>query len=144
MRHILIRVSREAYPDEVATAEKRATMIAEEAKSGSDFALLAREYSEAHNKANGGDLGFITENQLEPEFSRVAFALKTGEVSEPVRTKFGFHVIKVDERRKGASKDVLAQKAQFKEALLEEKRNAALQGALARLRRDAKIILYVK
>lgn len=144
VRHILIRVGKEASAEDAAIAKKRAVMIAEEAKSGADFAQLAREYSETHNKVNGGDLGFITENQLEPEFSKAAFALKVGEVSEPVRTKFGFHLIKVEERRKGAAKDLLAQKAQFRDSLLEEKKDAALQSALTRLRRDAKIILYVK
>jgi peptidyl-prolyl cis-trans isomerase C len=67
---------------------------------GEDFAKVAGEVTEdPSGKGNGGDLGFFTKEQMVPEFSDIAFALKPGTISGPVKTQFGWHVIKVDELR---------------------------------------------
>jgi peptidyl-prolyl cis-trans isomerase C len=86
-RHIL--VATEAEAEEI---EKRL-------KNGEDFAKLANEVSQDTN-ANGGDLGFFTRGQMLKPFEDAAFALKVGEISKPVKTQFGWHIIKVEERRK--------------------------------------------
>ena len=65
-----------------------------------DFAELAKKRSEGSSSSDGGDLGFFKRGTMVPEFERVAFNLKTGEVSEPVRTQFGWHVLKLEEIRK--------------------------------------------
>jgi peptidyl-prolyl cis-trans isomerase SurA len=99
-RHILVAVDPKATPEQVEAARKKALEIMEEArKPGVDFSELAKKRSEGPSAADGGDLGFFRRGVMVPAFERVAFALKPGEVSEPVRTNFGWHVLKVEERR---------------------------------------------
>jgi peptidyl-prolyl cis-trans isomerase C len=98
-RHILFRADpndKEAQ----AAAEKKAQDVEAQLKKGADFAKLATELTEdPSGKADGGDLGFFTKEQMVPEFAEVAFELKPGEVSKPVKTQFGWHVIKLEETR---------------------------------------------
>ena len=100
--HILLRVGPEAKAEEAAAKQKAAEAIAGRVKKGEDFAKLAKELSEDPSaKDNGGDLDFFDKDQMVPEFAAVAFAMKKGDVSEPVRSQFGYHVIKVTDRREG-------------------------------------------
>ncbi len=99
-RHILVQLDPKATPEQVEAARKKALALAEEArKPGVDFAKLAKEKSEGSSREDGGDLGFFRRGVMVPAFERIAFNLKEGEVSEPVRTQFGWHVLKVEERR---------------------------------------------
>ncbi|HEX5744683.1 MAG TPA: peptidylprolyl isomerase [Archangium sp.] len=99
-RHILVQVDAKAAPEKVEAARQKALKLAEEArKPGVDFAELAKAKSEGPSASDGGDLGFFRRGVMVPAFERVAFTLKEGEVSEPVRTQFGWHVLKVEERR---------------------------------------------
>src|ERR1700716_4016519 len=86
-RHILVET------------EDEAKAVAEELKKGADFADLAKKKSKDPGAADGGDLGFFTKEQMVPEFSAVAFTLEPGKVSDPVKSQFGWHVIKVEEKR---------------------------------------------
>ncbi len=79
--------------------EEEAKAIKAELDKGADFAKLAKEKSKDPGAADGGDLGFFTKEQMVPEFSAVAFALEPGKVSDPVKSQFGWHIIKVDEVR---------------------------------------------
>jgi parvulin-like peptidyl-prolyl isomerase len=102
--HILLRVPPEAKPEEVVAKQKAAEAIAARVKKGEDFAKLAQELSEDPSaKQNSGDLDFFAKEQMVPEFSEVAFAMKKGEISEPVRSQFGYHIIKVTDRHDAAS-----------------------------------------
>lgn len=93
--HILIEIK--PSEDRQAGALKRAVALWERIQSGEDFAELARQYSEDPGSApGGGDLGFFARGGFVPEFEEKAFALKPGEVSEPVKTEFGYHIIRVD------------------------------------------------
>jgi peptidyl-prolyl cis-trans isomerase SurA len=101
VRHILIAVPRTASAADVDKARAKAVAVAQEARQpGTDFAALAKKRSEGSSSSDGGDLGFFKRGTMVPEFEKVAFALKTGEVSEPVRTQFGWHVLKLEEIRK--------------------------------------------
>ncbi|MBV5270876.1 MAG: peptidylprolyl isomerase [Afipia sp.] len=79
--------------------EEEAKAIKAELDKGADFAKLAKEKSKDPGAADGGDLGFFTKEQMVPEFSAVAFALEPGKISDPVKSQFGWHVIKVEEAR---------------------------------------------
>ncbi len=99
-RHILIRVDEKADLKTQSAALKKIQEVQAKVKKGEDFATLAKEYSEdPGSKENGGDLGFFSKDTMVPEFSKVAFALKTGKVSDVVKTSFGYHLIKVEEAK---------------------------------------------
>jgi peptidyl-prolyl cis-trans isomerase SurA len=118
-RHLLVSVSPKATPDQVEAARKKAVDLMQEAKRpGVDFATLAKKKSEGPSAADGGDLGFFRRGVMVPEFERAAFTLPLGGVSEPIRTKFGWHVIKVEERRALQAKSFEETKDQLRERLL--------------------------
>jgi peptidyl-prolyl cis-trans isomerase SurA len=104
-RHVLVQVQAKATPEQVEQARLKAVQLMAEAKKpGVDFAALAKAKSEGPSAADGGDLGFFKRGVMVAEFDRVAFGLPPGGISEPVRTKFGWHVIKVEERRSSPPK----------------------------------------
>jgi peptidyl-prolyl cis-trans isomerase C len=86
-RHILVE------------SEDEAKAIEDELKKGADFAELAKKKSKDPGASDGGDLGFFTKDQMVPEFSNVAFTLEPGKISDPVKSQFGWHIIKVEEKR---------------------------------------------
>jgi peptidyl-prolyl cis-trans isomerase C len=79
--------------------EQEANEIEAELKKGADFATLAKEKSKDPGAADGGDLGYFTKDQMVPEFSEAAFKLDKGQISDPVHTQFGWHIIKVEDKR---------------------------------------------
>ncbi|HZL41062.1 MAG TPA: peptidylprolyl isomerase [Pseudolabrys sp.] len=98
-RHILIRA---AAGDDKASkeAEDKIKAVIVRLKSGEDFEKVAKEVTEdPSGKTNGGDLGYFSKEQMVPEFSDTAFKLDKGQISEPVHTQFGWHVIKVEDKR---------------------------------------------
>jgi peptidyl-prolyl cis-trans isomerase C len=98
-RHILIKSGADATADAKATARAKAVSARKRAIAGEDFAGLAKELSEGPSAPQGGDLGFFSREQMVAPFSEAAFALEVGQISEIVETQFGFHVIKVEEKR---------------------------------------------
>jgi peptidyl-prolyl cis-trans isomerase C len=86
-RHILV------------ASEDEAKAIEDQLKKGADFAALAKEKSKDPGAADGGDLGYFTKDQMVPEFADAAFKLEKGQISDPVHTQFGWHVIKVEDKR---------------------------------------------
>lgn len=99
-RHILLRVSPDATPAQRDSIADQARDLRARAASGADFAKLAQEFSQDPGSARqGGDLGFFGRGQMVPQFDAAAFALGVGEVSDVVETPFGFHIIKVEEKK---------------------------------------------
>ncbi len=98
-RHIIFAAGEDADAGTVAAAGAKAEKARERALAGEDFAELAREVSEGPSASTGGDLGFFTREQMMPAFADAAFALEPGQISGVVRSPFGFHVIKVEEKR---------------------------------------------
>ena len=134
-RHILIRA---AAGDDKASkeAEDKIKAIIARLKKGEDFAKVASETTEdPSGKATGGDLGYFTKEQMVPEFADVAFKLDKGQISEPVHTQFGWHVIKVEDKRKKPAPSFDEVKPQI-EQYVTRKAQADL---VTKLRADAKI-----
>jgi peptidyl-prolyl cis-trans isomerase C len=97
--HIVILVDENASEEKKGEARKKAEKIRQEIINGKDFAVMAREVSEDGRAANGGELDYITRGFMPPEFDRAAFSLEKDELSEVVQTKFGFHIIKVVDKK---------------------------------------------
>ncbi|HPB32828.1 MAG TPA: peptidylprolyl isomerase, partial [Candidatus Sumerlaeota bacterium] len=98
--HILLSVKKEATDEEKGEIKKKITEIREKIVKGEDFAKLAADHSECPSgKREGGDLGWFGHDQMVPEFEKVAFALKVGELSDVVETEFGYHIIKLTEKK---------------------------------------------
>src|SRR3981081_3371490 len=115
--------------------EDGAQQIQEELKKGADFAELAKKKSKDPGASDGGDLGFFTKDQMVPEFSTVAFALEPGKISDPVRPQFGWHMIKVEEKRNRKAPEFEQVKAQI-ETYVTRKAQADY---VAKLRENAKV-----
>lgn len=115
--------------------EEEAKAIAEQIKGGADFATLAKEKSKDPGAAEGGDLGFFTKDQMVPEFADVAFKMYPGQVSNPVKTQFGWHIIKLEEKRTKPIPEFEKVKDQI-ETFLTRK---AQTEYVAKLRQNAKI-----
>jgi peptidyl-prolyl cis-trans isomerase C len=122
-RHILVET------------EDEAKAIEEELKKGADFAELAKKKSKDPGASDGGDLGFFTKDQMVPEFSAVAFALEPGKISDPVKSQFGWHIIKVEEKRNRKAPDFDQVKSQI-ETYVTRKAQADY---VAKLRETAKV-----
>ena len=95
-RHILMKVRPEAKPDDVAKAKNKAEGLLRRLRDGEDFAALAKKFSDDPNAADGGKLGAVARGELDPAFEKALFAMKAGEVKGPVKTPFGFHIIRLD------------------------------------------------
>jgi peptidyl-prolyl cis-trans isomerase C len=117
--------------------------ILKRVKAGEDFGKLAQENSDDGSKAQGGDLGFFPQGKMVPAFDKAAFSLKPGEVSDVVTTEFGYHIIKLVER-KGASMVAYEQvKPQIVEFLSNQRRQTRGQAFIEEAKKKAKIEVLV-
>ncbi len=102
VRQLLVQLPATPTPEQVEAARVKAAALAAEARTpGVDFVELAKKKSEGSSAAEGGDLGFFRRGVMVPDFERLAFTLPIGGISDPVRTKLGWHVLKVEEKRAG-------------------------------------------
>ncbi len=121
-RHILLKVPEGADEKAWKEAESKAKDIKKKLENGEDFAELAKKYSDDPGSKNkGGDLGFFTKGRMVPEFESAAFSLKPGELSDPVKTNFGYHIIEVQEKKAASTKTLAAVQAQIRQKLQGEK-----------------------
>jgi len=121
--HIVFRLDADTPPDKVAAVTAKAQDVYQRIKKGADFAEMAKEYSEDSSGQNGGDLGWFKPGELLDNLEKAAARLKVGEVSEPVRTKVGLHLIKVEAREGAAQQNLNELSDHIKEQLY----NAALE-----------------
>ncbi|MFP4108254.1 MAG: SurA N-terminal domain-containing protein [Desulfonatronovibrio sp.] len=120
-RHILISVDENASEEEAEQARQKITEIKAQLDKGKDFAELAREYSQGPSADQGGDLGTFGRGQMVPEFEEAAFAMEPGEISDPVRTQFGWHLIKIEEHIPARTKGLDEVRARIRMEVGEEK-----------------------
>jgi peptidyl-prolyl cis-trans isomerase C len=138
--HVLLRAQKDAPADQAKAAKAKAEEVDAKAKKGDDFAALAKEFSQDPGSAqNGGDLGFFSKGQMVPEFEKAAWGLKKGEVSDVVQTDYGFHVIKVTDRRAEGYAPIEEVRPQIKEYLTMQMTQQDLQKLAQTLRAAAKV-----
>ncbi|KYO65500.1 foldase protein PrsA [Thermovenabulum gondwanense] len=102
--------------------EKLANEISAKLKNGQDFAELAKQYSkDTASKESGGDLGFFSRGDMVKEFEDAAFSLKVGEISSPVKTQYGYHIIKVEEKKDAQEASFDKSKEKIKDILFNQK-----------------------
>jgi peptidyl-prolyl cis-trans isomerase C len=142
--HILIGVDQKATAEEKKAAREKIDKLRKELAGGADFAALAKGNSTCPSSQQGGDLGSFGKGQMVPAFEVAAFSLKPGEISEVVETQFGYHIIKLTEKK-------AVEKVEFKEArpriedyLKNQKVGAAVNDYLTEARKTAKIETLLK
>ena len=122
-RHILV------------ASEDDAKAVFEQLRKGADFAALAKEKSKDPSSSEGGDLGYFTRDRMVPEFADAAFKLQVGQISDPVKTEFGWHIIKLEDKRTRPIPDFDKVKDQLENMVARK----ALSEQVAKMRADAKI-----
>lgn len=139
--HILVDTRTMTTDAELSQAMEKIKKVKGEADAGKDFAELAKQYSDDHSsKENGGDVGsFRRKGQMDEPFAAAAFALKVGQVSDPVKTNYGYHIIKVTEIKKGTDVKFDDVKQNVKQDMLQEK----AQVLISQIRQKAKIDIKV-
>ena len=127
-RHILVRVPSESTDAEIEAASERAQDLLARIEAGEDFEVLAREHSEdTASRESGGDLGFFRRGQMVGEFEEAAFGTEPGDVAGPVRSAFGIHLIRVEDRQEAESRSLAEASEELAIELLRE--DAALNEA---------------
>jgi len=143
-RHILVAVDEKADEKTRQAAKAKADELLAQLKGGANFEDLAKKSSDCPSASQGGDLGFFGHGQMVPEFDSAAFALKPGELSGVVTTKFGYHIIKLEEIKDASLVPELEAAPKIREYLTSQKTGAAVEQRLKALRDKAKIEKMMK
>jgi peptidyl-prolyl cis-trans isomerase C len=142
--HILIGLPQNPTVEQRTEAKSKAQAVLKQVRGGGDFAALARAESQDRGSAqNGGDLGFFSKGQMTPAFEEAAFATKPGTVSGIVETPFGFHIIKVQERRGPRTAPLTEVGGQIKNFLEQGQREQKLQQFVEQVKTKSKIEILV-
>ncbi|MFT8321705.1 MAG: peptidylprolyl isomerase [Bacillus sp. (in: firmicutes)] len=124
--------------------EKTAKEVKKKLDDGEDFADLAKEYStDTASKASGGELGYFGKGEMAAEFEDAAFSMKENEISDPVKTEFGYHIIKVTGHKEAKDAKLEDHKEEIKETLLEQKLQTEYSTWLEKKKADYKIKNYL-
>lgn len=133
--HILFGADKDTPAAEKAKAKADAEGVLKRVKAGEDFAALAKEFSkDPGSAAVGGDLNFFPKGQMVPPFDAAAFSMKPGEISNLVETDFGFHIIKLTDRRSGRTVPLAEVKDRLSEFLKQRKQQELVQQYLLSLK----------
>jgi parvulin-like peptidyl-prolyl isomerase len=128
VRHILLKWKPMGTQDDRGRIRNQMQPILDRARAGEDFAVLAREFSEdSSTRGNGGDTGMFGPGTMVPEFEQVAFSLEVGEISDPVDTVFGVHILRLEEREEGRLLPFDEVREQLREYVREQKMDAAVR-----------------
>lgn len=137
--HILIKVDTQADKSAKDQANKKIKEIQKKLEDGGDFAALAKEYSEGPSNVDGGDLGYFERGRMVKPFEDAAFKLKPGEVSDMVETPFGYHLIKVVDKKPESVVSYENAKERIAQYLEQEKKGKVLERNLEDMRQKAVI-----
>ena len=141
---ILVPARRDAPPEVALAAEDKARALGERVKKGEDFVTVAKDANgDPAKPANNVDLGYFSQDRIMPELGAAAFKMKVGDVSGPVRTQFGYHIIKVLDRKPAHTAPLDEARPAITAFLTQEKRQKAETELLAGLRAKAKIETFL-
>jgi len=138
-RHILIASKATESKEERERKRAKLVQIKKQIKGGADFAELAKQSSDCPSKERGGDLGFFPKGQMVKPFEQAVFKLNPGEVSDVVETEFGFHLIRLEEKRAAKTVSFDDAKANIVAYLTQEKVTAGIEAFLAEVKSKATI-----
>ena len=141
--HILIKLTAKSAPEEIAKAEKEMEEIRAEIMAGKDFREIAKQRSACASAKSGGDLGYIKHNYMPKAFDDAAFSLKAGEISEPVRTRHGIHLIKAFDSKPARVPELVEIKGFIEKALAAEIQKKKVDEIVQELRRAAKVEIFL-
>jgi parvulin-like peptidyl-prolyl isomerase len=141
--HILISVPQGATAEQDKLAKQRADALLERAKKGEDFAKLAKENSMDPSASNGGDIGMTENGELETPYEEAAAKLKVGEISGVVRTSYGYHIIKLTDRKKAGAATLDEVRSQLTDFLKNQKEDAEVAKLVKTLQSQAKIEILI-
>jgi peptidyl-prolyl cis-trans isomerase C len=142
--HILFGVAKDAPPAAKAATRTEAEGVLKRARAGEDFAALAKQYSkDPGSAAVGGDLNYFPHGQMVPAFDAAAFALKPGEISNLVETEFGFHIIKLTDRRAGRTVPLAEVKDKLEGFLKQRKQQELVQQYLLSLKAKYRVEVLI-
>ena len=118
-RHILFKLDADSSEEEEEKVKERALSVLEKARAGEDFADLAKKYSEGPNSEEGGDLGYFSRGDMPKPFDDAAFGMGKGEISDLVRTSYGYHIIKIEDIKEARPKSLDEVKDEIRSRLLQ-------------------------
>ncbi|MBI5484455.1 MAG: peptidyl-prolyl cis-trans isomerase, partial [Deltaproteobacteria bacterium] len=136
---ILIGVDTSASDEEKKKAREKAEDLLKKIMVGEDFTTIAKTNSTCPSSAQGGDLGYFSKGQIDPQFEKAAFALKQGEVSDIIETQFGYHIINVTGRKEAEIADFNTVKPRILEHLKQQKLQKAVADYLEELKGKTKV-----
>ena len=134
-RHILIQTEPDAGETQKAEAKDKIQEVEKKLQSGQDFSELAKQYSDCQSSEKGGDLGYFGRGQMVESFDEAAFALEPGEVSDIVESRFGYHLIKSEDKKPAETKSFDEVKESVREKLRQEKIMQDLEPYIESLKR---------
>lgn len=139
-QHILISTQEAQNEEEEQAALEEAQevrrLLVEENR---DFAAVAEEYSDGPSAQNGGQLGSFSRGQMVPPFEEAAFSLEVGEISEPVETQFGYHIIEVTDKTEAGQAPFEQQRDRIRQYLMQQRQREELDSYLAQLKEESQI-----
>ncbi|MBN2361859.1 MAG: peptidylprolyl isomerase [Deltaproteobacteria bacterium] len=144
VQHILFALAPGASSEEEARQQQRAAQAVQRARAGEDFAGLANELSDDVSAKHGGDMGFFRRGDIVESFENAAFALRPGEISEPVRTPLGWHVIRLVERKTGDVGELSQVEQQLRDQIYQEEVEVAFKRYIDELKQGSHIELRLE
>ncbi|WP_176065452.1 peptidylprolyl isomerase [Anaeromyxobacter diazotrophicus] len=137
VRHIFLALPEGAGPAEVARVRERAEKLVARLRRGEEFGLLARQASEGPSASEGGELGWLRRGTVQPEVEKAAFGMQQGQISDPVRTRSGYQILQVEERRGGGPRPLAEVKEEIRDRLMNEQADRYRSQFIAELKKDA-------
>jgi peptidyl-prolyl cis-trans isomerase C len=137
--HILISADQKATPEDKKKAKEKAEAIRKRVAKGEDFAAVAKAESNCPSAAKGGDLGYFGKGQMVPEFEKAAAALKLGELSDVVESPFGYHIIKVMDRKPADTVKFAEVKDKIEDYLKSQKAQKPMTDYVDKIKKEAKV-----